>query len=94
MIYPVILPPGKWSITVSVRLLFNALLKRCRTVLADKDYDSQALGQYCSRFRIKPIIPYVRCIVVPGQACPDCLADPPISSAMLSSGFFSRSITG
>ncbi|QEU26813.1 transposase (plasmid) [Pseudomonas luteola] len=32
-------------------------IKRCRTVLADKGYDSEALRQYCDRFRIKPIIP-------------------------------------
>jgi transposase len=32
-------------------------IKRCRTVLADKGYDSEALHQYCDRFRIKPIIP-------------------------------------
>ncbi|MGS0943743.1 hypothetical protein ACVA51_24905 (plasmid) [Pseudomonas luteola] len=32
-------------------------MKRYRTVLADKGYDSEALRKYCDRFRIKPILP-------------------------------------
>ncbi|WP_431194275.1 IS5 family transposase, partial [Pseudomonas viridiflava] len=31
--------------------------KRCRYVLADKDYDSQMLRQYCDRYGMQPIIP-------------------------------------
>lgn len=31
--------------------------KRCRYVLADKGYDSQALRQYCDRYGMQPVIP-------------------------------------
>jgi transposase len=31
--------------------------KRCRYVVADKGYDSDALRYYCDRHRMKPIIP-------------------------------------
>jgi transposase len=31
--------------------------KRCRYVLADKDYDSQVLRQYCDRYGMQPVIP-------------------------------------
>ncbi|WP_244322570.1 IS5 family transposase [Pseudomonas luteola] len=37
--------------------LLGRPIKRCRTVLADKGYNSEALRQYCDRFKIKPIIP-------------------------------------
>jgi hypothetical protein len=31
--------------------------KRCRWLLADKDYDAEALRQYCDRYRVQPVIP-------------------------------------
>ncbi|WP_434137015.1 transposase [Pseudomonas luteola] len=37
--------------------LLDRPIKRCRTVWADKGYDSEALRQCCDRFRIKPSIP-------------------------------------
>ena len=30
--------------------------KRCRWLLADKDYDAEALRQYCDRYRMQPVI--------------------------------------
>jgi hypothetical protein len=31
--------------------------KRCRWLLADKDYDAEQLRQYCDRYRMQPVIP-------------------------------------
>ncbi|WP_371319991.1 hypothetical protein [Pseudomonas gingeri] len=31
--------------------------KRCRWLLADKDYDAEVLRRYCDRYRMQPVIP-------------------------------------
>jgi transposase len=31
--------------------------KRCKGLLADKDYDAEALRRYCDRYRMQPVIP-------------------------------------
>lgn len=59
--------------------------KRCKWLLADKGYDTEALRRYCDQYRMQSVIPMRYMKRNPKPVSPDCLIGPNSDRATSSS---------